>query len=121
MRFSIAYYLLLLYTVVMFKPLVPAICNAWDHAFAEARHIASVHAKYGTHHLEKQLAATEENGNAKNEANIKSTDPAPAHYPVNIYAINAVEKLAENKHSLSFKHNLASAPSSIIVPPPDLL
>jgi hypothetical protein len=80
MRFSLAYYLLLLYTTAIFKPLVPIISDAWGHAFAEAEHIATVHAKYGANHLEKQLLAGEKDTNGKSQDNTKNADPVPVHF-----------------------------------------
>lgn len=121
MRFSIAYYLLLLYTMVMFKPLVPLVCDAWGHTFAEARHIASVHAKYGAHHLEKQLAATEQEGNGKTETNIKSFDTAPFHYAAAQAQAIVVYKPVKKQYRLFQQGNLSSTPSCIVVPPPELM
>lgn len=119
MRFSIAYYLLLLYTVVMLKPLVPLVCDAWNHAFAEARHIASVHAKYGEHHLEKQLAAAED-GSTKNEASTKTFDTAPAHYPESQDETYVTNKPAKRQHSFFLQRSLISLPSNIVIPPPEV-
>ena len=58
MKVPIAYYLLLLYVTVMFKPLIPIVSDAVSHTFAEAIHIATVHAIYGSNHLEKELSET---------------------------------------------------------------
>jgi hypothetical protein len=44
MKFAIAYYLLLIYSTVILKPLIPVAEDALFHCFAEAYHIASVHA-----------------------------------------------------------------------------
>ena len=52
MRYLAAYFLMLFYMVIMLKPLIPVICDAWSHIFAEAEHIATIHAKYGSNHLE---------------------------------------------------------------------
>jgi len=120
MRFSIAYYLLLLYTLVMLKPLLPLVCDAWGHAFAEARHIASVHAKYGEHHLEKQLAAEQDNS-TKNEAGIKTFDAAPAHYPATQTEAAIKHTPAKKQYIPFLQGSLSSTPSCIIVPPPEFL
>ncbi len=58
MRWTIAYYLILLYTTVMVKPLIPITSDTLSHLFSETEHIATIHAKYGAHHLEKELSQT---------------------------------------------------------------
>ena len=58
MKFAIAYYLLLIYATVILKPLIPVVEDVLIHCFAEAYHVATVHAKYGNNHLEKELANT---------------------------------------------------------------
>lgn len=63
MRVPIAYYLMLLYVTVMFKPLIPIVNDTLSHIFSEAIHIATVHAIYGSNHLEKELSKNSENGN----------------------------------------------------------
>jgi hypothetical protein len=82
MKFPVAYYLLLLYLTVMLRPLMPIICDAWDHTFAESIHIATVHAKYGANHLQSVLAdhAAENNTNGKTQNTVKSSEVVPAHF-----------------------------------------
>ncbi len=58
MRWTIAYYLMLLYVTVMIKPVIPIVCDTLSHLFSESEHIATVHALYGIHHLEKELSNT---------------------------------------------------------------
>ena|SRR3569833_515250 len=79
MRFSTAYYLLLLYLTVMLKPLMPLMCDAWDHAFAEANHIATIHARYGANHAEKAVATGEQNDTNKNQNTTKTNETVPVH------------------------------------------
>ena len=57
MRFATAYYLLLIYTTVILKPLIPVAEDALFHCFAEAYHVATVHAVEGKDHVEKEMAA----------------------------------------------------------------
>ena len=80
MRVPIAYYLMLLYVTVMFKPLLPLINDALSHTFAEAIHIATVHAVYGSNHLEKDLSNTaSENSNNKHQAGTNTEDQLSLH------------------------------------------
>jgi hypothetical protein len=58
MKFAIAYYLLLIYATVILKPLIPVAEDAIMHCFAEAYHIATVHAIEGKDHVEKEMAAS---------------------------------------------------------------
>ena len=64
MRFPLAYYLLLVYLTVIFKPLLPIVSDAYAHIFEEAIHLATVHAKYGNNHLNKDLAHDSDTSNA---------------------------------------------------------
>ncbi len=84
MRYTTAYYLMLLYVTVMFKPLIPIISDALSHTFSETIHIETVHAKYGSNHLEKELAASgTDNANNKNQNTITSEDQVLIHVASN--------------------------------------
>ncbi len=84
MRFTTAYYLTLLYVIVMFKPLIPIASDALSHAFAEAIHISTVHAIYGSNHLEKELADTSsDNASSKSQKNINIEDQVTLHISAN--------------------------------------
>lgn len=79
-HFSTAYYLLLLYLAVMFRPLLPLIGDAYAHAFDESMHISTVHAKYGSNHLEKSLAKESASDNrGENQQNTPSDGQAFVH------------------------------------------
>lgn len=58
MKFSVAYYLVLLYLLVLLKPLIPLIADTWNHEFNNLTHISLIHAKYGNNHLQKELSET---------------------------------------------------------------
>ena len=84
MRVPIAYYLMLLYVTVTFNPLVPIVSDAISHTFSEAMHIATVHARYGSNHLEKELSNTaSDNANSKHQNNINAEDQVPVHVSTN--------------------------------------
>jgi hypothetical protein len=84
MKVPIAYYLVLLYATVMFKPLIPIVRDTLSHTFSEAIHLATIHAIYGTNHLEKELSdSTPDNINSKHQNNINTEDPVPAHVLTN--------------------------------------
>lgn len=86
MRFPLAYYLLLLYSTVMLKPLIPVIEDNIEHCFAEAYHIATIHMKYGNNHLENELASTNSDGSTNKDQNTtKSEETMPVHVFVSAY------------------------------------
>lgn len=84
MRVPIAYYLVLLYITVMFKPLIPIVGDSLSHTFSAAIHIATVHAIFGSHHLETELANTAtDNANSKHQNSIIAEDQVPVHVSTN--------------------------------------
>ncbi len=79
MKVTAAYYLMLLYITVMLKPLLPLVSDAISHTFAEAIHIATVHAIYGSNHLQKELSDTAEANTNNKHQNNNSEDQVPVH------------------------------------------
>jgi hypothetical protein len=64
----------------MLKPLIPLVSDATAHALNEAIHISTVHARYGSNHLEVELAnETSPSENGKTESSVRSEDPFPLH------------------------------------------
>lgn len=61
-RFITSYFLILLYIITAFGQLMPIIKDAVSHTFAEAIHIATVHAKYGINHLSKEIGESTQKG-----------------------------------------------------------
>ena len=119
MRFPIAYYLMLLYLTVMFKPLIPVISDALSHTFEDAIHIATIHAVYGDNHVEIELANTgSDNDASKNQNTTKAQDPIPVHISeeaaANDFTLTEAEK---HYHSLLF-YNLMGIFIAKDAPPP---
>ncbi|MEP6466448.1 MAG: hypothetical protein ABJB05_09080 [Parafilimonas sp.] len=80
MKFAIAYYLLLIYSTVILKPLIPVAEDAVFHCFAEAYHVATVHAIYGNNHLAKEEAnATDDSNNNSAKNTLKTEDAVAFH------------------------------------------
>ena len=77
MRFPSAYYLMLIYLTVMFKPFIPVVRDLYEHTFGEAIHLASVHAKYGSNHLDKALAKSGHGNDAQKSSG--NTEPYSFH------------------------------------------
>ncbi len=76
MKFALAYYLLLIYATVILKPIIPLAEDSLAHCFAEAYHEATVHAKYGNNHLEKEEADTNDSNDNNNNKNVLKEDSA---------------------------------------------
>lgn len=118
MRFSLAYYLLLLYTTVIIKPLLPIAADAWDHAFAEAKHIATVHARYGKNHLEKEISSETSHANSKNSDTLKGAEPIQFHLS-NINDYQVFNSYDINNNFTSFQpQKLPFIFTLILAPPP---
>ncbi len=119
MKPTIAYYLLLLYTTVMLKPLLPLISDAASHFFAGAYHEATVHAKYGVHHVDAELANAGADSNAgKHQLVIPTNEPIPLHLFTNEEAVTlsaAIYKLLYPFHRHS---NLPVRLMTVNDPPP---
>ena len=80
MKFTTAYYLMLIYLTVICKPLIPVICDAVDHSFSDAIHIATIHAKYGNNHVALQIAELEkENSSPGNSHSVKLLQTEAEH------------------------------------------
>ncbi|HRH50784.1 MAG TPA: hypothetical protein PLP23_18675 [Panacibacter sp.] len=119
MRFPIAYYLMLLYLTVMFKPLIPVISDALSHTFEDAIHIATVHAVYGDNHVEIELATTgSDNDASKNQHTTKAQDPIPVHVSEEAAANGFTLTEADKHYPSSLLYNLMGILISKDAPPP---
>lgn len=107
MRAPIAYYMMLLYFTVMFKPFIPIVKDVISHTFAEAIHIATVHAIYGSNHLQKEIAESDA-GNAcnKHQNSTNAEDQTQMH-------ILAIECAYNFGSFLQNKNHLSSKPYQI--------
>lgn len=119
MKFVSAYYLFLLYLTVVFQPLVPIICDALAHTFENEIHLATVHAHYGSNHLETTLAETNANDkNKENHTTFNSEDPFPVHFAEDRYTVIFILTKMPVKHPVV---NLSLLPFAFIAkqfPPP---
>lgn len=120
MKFSIAYYFLLLYITVIVKPLIPVAIDAWDHTFAEARHIVTVHAKYGAHHLEKQLAAEEKDADGKTQNTTKNAEPVQVHCKSQLTYSIVASAIPLKQYHPYIHQKLPLAFYAITAPPPEV-
>ena len=60
--------------------MIPVMMNAYDHAFHESIHLATIHEIYGSHHLDKALAtAGRDNENSNSRKSLNAEDLVPVH------------------------------------------
>ncbi len=101
MRWTIAYYLMLLYVTVMIKPVIPVVCDTLSHLFSETEHIATVHATYGINHLQKELSNTTNDNNSRqasvNPEELLVVHIAPAPLVLNLGVIKPLHNYASLK------------------------
>ena len=67
----------------MFKPLIPLISDMYAHTFGEAIHLATVHAKYGSNHLDRALAKA--GNNTKEQRNSSPVEVSMVHINASEY------------------------------------
>jgi hypothetical protein len=119
MKFVSAYYLFLLYLTVVFQPLIPIICDAFAHTFENEIHLATIHAHYGSNHLETTLAeAGADSKNNEKHATLNNEEPFPVHFSEEVYVNLFSLKNIPVKHPVA---NLSLLPFAFIAkqfPPP---
>ena len=118
MRFSTAYYLFLIYLTVVFQPLIPIICDAVDHTFEDAVHVATVHAKYGANHVELELASYGSDKNNKDHNAVRTEEMVQSHFAEDEYSINLPATNIYTKYFMSSFLNLSHVFISKQSPPP---
>jgi hypothetical protein len=118
MRQTIAYYLMLLYLTVLFKPLIPVIGDLASHYFDKAMHEINVHAKYGANHLDAEIAKTSsDNDNSKNGNTVK-TENIPVHIQCVETPYSFLQGSFDRKYCSLKMHKFLSAFISNPSPPP---
>jgi DNA repair photolyase len=117
MKAAIAYYLMLLYITVMFKPLIPIVKDTIAHTFAEAIHIATVHAIYGSNHLQKEISETTSDNN-KQQSTSTNEDQFPVHVSAKEYLYDFSSALIFKKYFYLHSYNLKSGFITKHSPPP---
>lgn len=121
-KFSIAYYLIIIYVSIMFKPMIPLIIDAFDHSFAKAEHIATIHAVYGDNHTEADVAkAGGENSSDKNQNTVKCAEYASVHLFCPKEKSRIVINPIHTTYSSLIFYNIPDTFISITVPPPKTL
>ncbi len=92
--------------------------DMWAHEFNEIEHISTVHAKYGSHHLQKEVADTDADNSQKSQTNLKSEDQVPFHVSAKEYKIDFKISLINKEFLLLKFHKLFAVFISREGPPP---
>ncbi|NTS40750.1 hypothetical protein HRG84_07505 [Flavisolibacter sp. BT320] len=82
MKIIVAYYFLLLYTLALCKPILPAVKDEFAHIFWKAKHLATVHHHHGDHHAEEEIAEAEHNEIDEHPRTTKTFEPISVHLVV---------------------------------------
>lgn len=117
MKFTAAYYLLLIYISVIIRPLVPVMTDAAEHFFQGAHHIATVHAKYGEHHVQITIA-NDEKQSKQTPGTLSQDETVQLHIPVNEYyfSFSVLDEMIN--YPRHFNAGVNSGYLSLHAPPP---
>jgi hypothetical protein len=117
LKIIVAYYFLLLYTLALCKPILPAVQDEFAHIFWKAKHLATVHHHHGDHHAEEEIAEAEHKGNDKQPATTKTSEPVSVHIVVEI--LYSISQLSIHKRQFALNSCTISAVSlDKYYPPP---
>ena len=82
MRSTVAYYLLLVYALMLLKPIVPIVADTFSHTFGESIHLSTVHMVYGADHAEKEVSTENNKSKKSGDHSIKADDFSQFHVVV---------------------------------------
>ena len=119
LKSATAYYLLLLYLTVLFKPLIPIIEDAWSHTFNMAEHLSTVHVHQGKNHLNAALAnsAADLDG-SKHQKSLQSESQVTVHIYTPAYRMTHCLDLIKSTYSPLQVYFFPPAYISVQGPPP---
>jgi len=113
-----AYYILLLYTVALCKPILPLIQDELAHIFWNAEHVATVHYHHGHHHVEESIAeAVHEEENDKYPGNSRTSEPVSIHI-LNQYFYSFPQLFIEKEKYTTSRCTVSAFYSDKHYPPP---
>lgn len=82
MRSDLAYYLVILYTLAICKPVLPFVQDELAHFFWKDAHIATIHHHHGDQHAEHEASSASHEENNKTSSNYKTTESVSIHLAV---------------------------------------
>lgn len=78
MKSTVAYYLIILYSIAVCKPIIPVVADFLGHALWHQKHITTIHHENGKDHLHYELLEEKKEGD-KPSTTIKSSEPVSVH------------------------------------------
>lgn len=120
MKFATAYYLVLIYATVILKPIIPVVQDALVHCFAEAYHIATVHAIKGNNHLEKELAGSGADADSNKTQKADKAEQAIHETAIDFAYDFLYPNFLKNHHSFS-NELLSNVFIDFVNPPPRIV
>ena len=112
--------LLMCYTIVMFKPVLPFIADFISHAFFYTQHMATVHYENGKYHVHYEAAKNiKEDATGKTASSSSSKkDTAPTEYFSPTIFADFIIYYFSNTHSFTNAPSLMSGITNNNYPPP---
>jgi hypothetical protein len=86
-RTIISFYLVLVYSSMIVKPVLPIVSDSLSHAFALAKHLATVHAIYGADHLQQEITETSQGQEkSKTQNQLRPDNPVCLHTLTDLFS-----------------------------------
>lgn len=76
---QVATLLLICYSVLLLRPLVPAVQDVMAHMFWNSEHMATVHYENGKYHVHIEISKGEESSSHTSKSLIKTIEPLNLH------------------------------------------
>ena len=104
----------------MVRCAIPAVCDGLSHLFNEEEHLATVHAVYGSNHLQAEVAGeVTENHSCKHTASLQQNEPNLIHIFTQGYSCCLHNNVLITSYFDSACSLLLYQSSDIIIPPPE--
>lgn len=118
MKSTTAYYLILLYSIAMCKPIIPVLGDFLAHTLWQEEHLQTVHQEHGKNHVHYELMNAAKNEQKDNEPqSTKLSDNVSVHIPTNYQFDFSCLLIVAQKQDGSCKH-IPHPVIDLLIPPP---
>jgi hypothetical protein len=117
MKKVLSYMLLVVYTTLLVKPVLPFIIDTASHIFNYSEHKATVHSENGKYHVHYELQQNEKKSNPQKESGIVKKDVSENEYIINNEVYNHSILISKAPFAILTCYPL-SAPLNNNYPPP---
>jgi hypothetical protein len=100
----------------MLKPFIPIIADSLSHEFNEVAHVSTIHTKFGSHHLQKEMS--DSSSEDENQSLLKSEDKVSFHVFENDCDLNFDINLIDSQFLLLPAPKIFAVVISKHIPPP---